>query len=211
MKFAFKTRKQIWFLTIIAYFTVGYLTINWFNSERTSFYDIGFLFEAGIPFVPIFIFGYLLVYLTIGGLYFLIDDEVMFKRAVWAFIMLITIHFIFFVLIPVRMDLRPVVVEDSVVNSFVKFYYWLDMPQNCFPSLHVAFPFLGALLLWKQKRMWSWIYIIATIIISISVILIKQHYILDVIGGYVTPLLVCMPVNPKPKAQSSKFKTSPKF
>lgn len=187
----FNNYKRVWFVLTIIYFTVGYLAIAWFNDTRSYYFDVGLNFERNIPFVPPFIFGYLLVYFSVLGLYFLITEEPIFKRAIRAFFALTTLHYIFFLATPVQMLLRPDVVgETGFSNLFVRFYYWLDKPYNCFPSLHVAYTLLGTIVLWDYKRGWSYLYLVSTIVVSVSVVLVKQHYISDVIGGLITPFLV---------------------
>lgn len=94
------------------------------------------------------------------------------------------------------MALRPVMPEDGpIINALVRLYYWVDMPYNCFPSLHVAYTLIGVFLLWSYKRLWSYIYLIATIIVGLSVVLVRQHYIMDVVGGVGTTTLVYLVVS----------------
>ena len=75
------------------------------------------------------------------------------------------------------------------LNTLVKLNYSADLPYNCFPSLHVAYAFIGALVLWNYKRTWAYTYLACAIIVAISVVLVKQHYILDVVGGFITPFI----------------------
>lgn len=187
----FKTYKRVWFLLCIAYFAGGYLLLNWLSQTRPRYYNVGFSFEQDIPFIGYFIFGYLLIYVCVVGIYFLINDEEVFKRAVKMFFALTTLHFIFFIVLPVKMMLRPEVPpEDGIIGEIVKLYYFIDRPYNCFPSLHVAYTFLGTLLLWNYKRGWAYLYLAATIIVSVSVVLVKQHYMIDVLSSFVTTAFI---------------------
>lgn len=183
--------KKLSFVITILYFTLGYLSINWLMSFRATTYDIMLPFEQKIPFIPVFILGYLLVYFTVLGLYFLIKDEKLFKKSIYAFLLMTTLHYAFFLLLPVRMVLRPALIPtDGAMNELVRLYYIMDAPQNCFPSLHVAYTFLGVLLFWNYKRAWAYIYVLCTIVVALSVIFVKQHYIMDVVGGLITPVIV---------------------
>ena len=205
MKMSYSTFRKVSFLAAMVYFTAGYLSISWYSSTRTLFVSVSFPFENEIPFIPAFIFGYLLVYFCLLGLFFLVQKELLFKKTIAAFFLLTTIHFVFFLLTPVQMFLRPVVINPTgFVDMFVKFYYWIDMPYNCFPSLHVAYTLMGVPILWNYKRDWAYIYLLSTIIVAISVVLVKQHYILDTVGGLITPFIVWWTVCRKFRMLASK-------
>lgn len=191
MELSTKTYRRIWLISAVLYFLFGYLFLNWLNSDRVHYFNVGFPFESQIPFIPFFVFGYTLVYISVFGVYLLMPDNVYFKKVAKMFFVLTTVHFAFFILMPVKMTLRPILSQGTgIINEIVKFYYWIDNPYNCFPSLHVAYTLLGGLVLWNYKRKWACVYMLTTLIVSISVILVKQHYILDVVGGYVTAILI---------------------
>jgi len=179
-----KKEKRNWFFLIIGYFAGGYCLINWINQFRTQYYDVSFAFEKDIPFIPAFIFGYILVYFSMLLLYFILDDADDFRRAVVAYLLNTTVHYIFFLAMPVKFILRPDLAAAAGFGVGVtKFYYIIDMPYNCFPSLHVSYPTLAALVSWRHHRYASGSFIVMTIVIAASVIFVKQHYIIDVVTG----------------------------
>lgn len=189
-----KREKRNWFFLIVGYFAGGYCLINWINQFRTQYYDVSFAFEKNIPFIPAFIFGYILVYFSMLLLYLILDDSDDFRRAVVAYLSLTTVHYIFFLLIPVKFMLRP---DLTAVSGFgvdvTKFYYIIDMPYNCFPSLHVAYPTMAALVSWRHHRYASSMFVVMTIVIAASVVFVKQHYIMDVVAGAMTAtVLYCI-------------------
>lgn len=191
MAISYKNYRRIWFTITISYFAVGYLFLNWINSRRAFYYNFGFSFEENIPFVPYFIFGYSIDYLSVIVIYFLVTKKDRFTKMVKSYLLLTTIHFFFFVFVPVKMFIRPEVITDGgFLGAIVRFYYWMDMPYNCFPSLHVAYMLLGTLVLWNYKRTWAYIYYIGMLIVSVSVVFVKQHYVLDVVAGWITPFPV---------------------
>lgn len=186
-----KIEKRNWFFFLVGYFVGGYLLINWINQFRSHYFDVSFSFEQSIPFIPAFIFGYILVYFSVLLLYFLIDDIDDFRRAVVAYLLMTTVHYIFFLAFPVRYELRPDLISAAGFGVGVtRFYYIIDMPHNCFPSLHVAYPALAALISWRHHRYSSWLFIVMTIIISASIVFVKQHYILDVVAGAATAIFL---------------------
>lgn len=175
-----------WFLFMVGYFTAGYLAINWVSSQRTAFFDVSLGFEQSIPFFPLFIFGYILVYLSVVLVYFVLDDIADWRRAIISFLLATTLAYIIFLIFPVRMDLRPDLSHLSGISAIVtRFYYVIDLPYNCFPSLHVTYPTLATLISWRHHRTWCLAFAAMTIVVAISVVLVKQHYLADVIAGFV--------------------------
>src|SRR5262249_6337477 len=65
----------------------------------------------------------------------------------------------------------------------VDFYYWLDLPYNCFPSLHVSNVFLVSFFLRKFKKGMGWILFPLSFLVAFSVVCVKQHYVADVLAG----------------------------
>lgn len=180
-----RREKLNWFLLMVGYFTAGYLIINRISAGRAEFFDVGVPLDASIPFIPVFIFGYILVYLSVLLVYFIINDMDDWHRAVVAFFTASTIAYVFFLILPVRMALRPDVSSLSGFSEVVtRLYYVIDLPYNCFPSLHVTYPAMATLVAWRNHPRMRWIFAVMTLIVAVSVVLVKQHYIADVIGGF---------------------------
>lgn len=184
-------REQLVFLGLVAYFIFGYLPIASWKASQGIYYVVGFSWEEKIPFVAPFILGYALVYLSVLFIYWAIPDKVVFKKMAWGFFWVTTIHYIFFILFPVKMIWRPEIVE---VNNFfdwlARFIFSLDNTYNCFPSLHVAYPTLTAVLAWRFIRKWRFHFLAFTLLTAVSVVLIKQHYIVDALAGAAVSILV---------------------
>ncbi len=186
-----RREKRNWFLFMIGYFTAGYLAINWLTQGRGRFYDLGFPFEREIPFVAIFIFGYILVYVSVLLTYFIIDDWDDWRRAIIAFLGATTFAYLFFFFLPVKMLLRPDLTGLTGISASVsRFYYLIDLPYNCFPSLHVTYPSLATLVAWRRHHIMRWVFAAMTLIVALSVVLVKQHYVADVAGGFLNASLV---------------------
>jgi len=176
-------KKRLMFAFLVAYFLAGYFACSFVNMQKAGYFDLSFPCEANIPFIPFFIIGYISVYLGLILTYAVIDDFPVFKRTFYFFLVLSTIHFVIFLLIPVKM-VRPELVDpDGIMALLTKYYYYIDNPVNCFPSLHVSYPLACTLMLWNYKRPWGYVMALFTLFIAVSVILVKQHYIIDVIGS----------------------------
>lgn len=178
-------KKRAWFGLAVLYFMSGYLGCNtWLEYNASHFHTLDLPLERLIPLMPAFIFGYLLIYVCLVLLYYLFDDYRRFKFTMGAFLWITTLHYAIFFLYPVRMVYRPDLTgTPGWINQLTAWYFTLDYPNNCFPSLHVAYPFLGALALWNYKRGWAWAFAVMTLIIAASVVMVKQHYILDAAGA----------------------------
>lgn len=184
MNKAEKRSKIVLFAAMIAYFTVGYLAINWVTSHRSQYFDISFLFENDIPFIPVFIFGYILVYAGIAAVFFVIDDPSDWRRTAISYFIATTICYMIFLILPVKMTMRPDLSVATGLSSYItRYYYVIDLPYNCFPSLHVTYPTLAVLISWRNHSIWRWIFMAIAIIVAMSVVLVKQHYVADVMAG----------------------------
>jgi membrane-associated phospholipid phosphatase len=177
--------KRNWFLFMIGYFAVGYLTINRLSIGSQNPVDLAFGFERDIPLIPFFISGYVLVYGSVLLFYFILSDIEDWRRAVVTMLASTTCAYLFFIIFPIHMALRPPAPPDpGVWNAITRFYFGIDPPYNCFPSLHVTYPTMGTLLVWRHHRIMRWVFVAMTAVIAVSVVLVRQHYIADVVAGF---------------------------
>jgi membrane-associated phospholipid phosphatase len=83
------------------------------------------------------------------------------------------------------MDLRPeVIMADDWITEVVSFYFWMDHPYNLFPSMHLAASFFAAFYCLSRGRIIGWTAMAMAVIVAVSVVLLKQHYIMDVVAGF---------------------------
>ena len=59
----------------------------------------------------------------------------------------------------------------------------MDAPLNCFPSLHVAHSFVSALAVGRVHRSLGALATVAAMLVGISTLFTRQHYIADVVAG----------------------------
>lgn len=178
--------KRNGFLFMLGYFTFGYLAVNWLSQHRAGFFDLSLPFEHQIPFVPVFIFGYILVYFSVFLGYLVLKEWQDWQRAMTSFVLATTVAYIIFLLLPVRMSMRPELAGlTGISNTVSRFFYLIDLPYNCFPSLHVTYPTLATLAAWRHHRAMRWVLLAMTLVVATSVVLVKQHYIADVVAGFI--------------------------
>ena len=147
-----------------------------------------------IPFIGEFILVYIywLPFYMGTIIYMMLYDPPVFIRGMCTFILIFTITKLIFIFFPSTIDMRPDPVPGSpAIAGLVRFIYAHDSGENCFPSEHVLAAVIVLFMAFDSKRTskpWVRIYFtVSTLLITLSVMFVKQHSILDVIAA--VPLL----------------------
>lgn len=137
-----------------------------------------------IPLIPEFIIPYMLGYLFVLTPIFLFNKTQDYYRAVFIFIFTLSIAFILFKLFPIHMSKTYALGSDSF-SQLTYFQQKNDTSFNNCPSLHVTLNlYCWGLLLVQYGRRMLWLAWIPAAII-ISTLFVKQHLVIDVIGGII--------------------------
>jgi membrane-associated phospholipid phosphatase len=149
-------------------------------------------FEMNIPFMVESIWVYILLYpLLIGSIYSYKKNS-NFNKVLYAFIIVAAVSFMFFQILPVAYprEFFPLPRYDAPsVNMFFKIRFY-DTSLNCFPSLHVSLSFIFSFFHWDESKKLFWGSSILSIFIAISTLTTKQHYIADIVSGFILALVV---------------------
>jgi membrane-associated phospholipid phosphatase len=162
-----------------AFYRAGH--VSWYDITATMFYFLHFAFPLGL--------GYL----------FWIINRPSFLRFSRALIAMAFAAFFFYLLLPVAPPWKavPGVVKiiDHTLPSFTDLpgvpvpatiYHWLTPNQfAAMPSLHAAFPLLGALFAIRLWGLRAWPTLVYTACVWLSLVYLGEHYVVDVIGGMV--------------------------
>ena len=147
--------------------------------------------DSLIPFCEWFAIPYCLWYpLLVGiGLYLFWKNSPAFRR----YMLFLSITFfasaLIWLLIPNGQDLRPLIFpRDNVLTRLTAGLYAIDTHTNVFPSVHVVGAVGAALAAWDctslRQRTWLNVSIsVLAVLICLSVVFVKQHGILDLLGG----------------------------
>lgn len=147
-----------------------------------------------IPFneyFAIFYYGwYALV--AVSLFYFLLYDAKRFKELqifiIITQVLALSIYFIY----PTMQTGRPDVLGDNIFCDLMRFMYSVDTPTGVCPSLHVAYS-LGVVSVWLKRKKTSiglkWFVVIFSILVCCSVVLVKQHSVIDVAAGLCVSLI----------------------
>lgn len=196
MKNFFKRYKH----ALLALYTPVYL-IFFYILEKTITTDFTALnspIDNAIPFVPIFIIPYLLWFVYVAGsaVYFIFASQRDFVKLMSFLIIGMTAYLIICAVFPNGLyDFRP---HNLVANDpFTKLVAWLyrtDTSTNVFPSIHVYNSIGVHVAINKsdkiQRRFIKRASLILCILICLSTIFLKQHALIDVVGGCVMGRIV---------------------
>ena len=180
-------------LTAFAIVSIGMIPYRWLgdNTDVTTAANLSTALDRAIPFLPWTIFVYSWVYSQMFYPIFIIRSEDLFWRTVKAFIFIVSVDLIFYWLFPVTAwGFRPEY-SDIEATSFalwgIKLTFFVDPPTNLFPSQHLSSTMLACLAAWKARPAWGKIILPLAILISLSILTTKQHYIADgVAAGVLT-------------------------
>ncbi len=162
------------------------------SSNHVHFFDPHFLpmswMDSGIPFIPQTVWIYLSEYVFFYSIYLICKDIVNLNRYIYSFMALQLVSVLIFWLWPTTYprDAYPLVQDsmDRVTYFVFNSLRQTDSPANCAPSLHVSSVYLSSFLFLKeQKEKFKWFFLWGTLI-AISTLTTKQHYVIDVVTGF---------------------------
>ena len=154
------------------YFYLGHL--------KTTKYLLITNLDLSIPFIPIFVYFYIfLVLYVIIGIYILKKDSIERRKVLIGLVIINIIASIFFLFFNVYNPRPSIFNIDGLTKILLNRIYSSDAPTNGFPSLHVS---QTAIVMYYLKNKYLCMLIVGILII-LSTLFIKQHCILDVMGG----------------------------
>lgn len=189
MKRLIKKYGHIWTVLYVLIYMPWFV---WLEKNVTTYTLLHVKFDDMIPFCEYFIIPYLLwfAYVPIVMMYvFFTSKKEFYKASAYLFIGMSICLFICTVW-PNGQNLRMNIVNDNICSDIVKILYTTDTNTNVFPSIHV-FNSIGVfLILCKSERMKGHNIIksiagILSVFIILSTMFLKQHSVIDVIGGIV--------------------------
>lgn len=194
------------------YLPLYFLCFNYLEKRDVDVHIIGLPIDYKIPYLEAFIIPYLLWFpfmaIAFLGLFFFAKKE--YAKMATFLITGMTLFLIISYIYPNGLNLRPAGFDhENVFTKLITTLYTGDTSTNVFPSLHV-FNSIGAAIAFyrvgnKNNKKWmgiaAWI---LAILIILSTMFIKQHSVIDVIGGIVMAVLLYIPVYYLPDHKISK-------
>ncbi len=173
---------------VCVFFFAGYGALNRLIPIAVC-WDFGISLDRETPFVPEFIWPFCLAYAAVIIPSALVPSHRALIRTTVAFLVLISVSFLLFVLVPVTVP-RPTFLPDTVAGSLMRRLYLTDRPVCAFPSLHVSTMVLATAALFRVRPLFGWSFLPLAVAASLATLLVKQHVIADVLGGLVLALAV---------------------
>lgn len=187
----FQKYKHILFLFYLPVYLHCFLWLE--ARENLPFMEIHCALDDKIPFLEIFIIPYLLWFLYVivilVYLFFQTDHlEDYYKCVITLIVGMSTCLFIYYIF-PNMQQMRPEQFpRDNIFTHMIQFIYSSDTNTNVFPSIHVfnaVAVHVGFVTSHKfqDKKGWQWASRVLCLLICLSTMCLKQHSILDVLGG----------------------------
>ncbi len=154
------------------------------------YYPMYCSFDDLIPFNELFVFPYMFWFVFLVGIhvYTLLYDIDAFRKLMKYIMITYTAALVVFILFPNCQNLRPEEFSrDNFLTRFVADFYQFDTNTNVCPSLHVVGSVAVMTSALNIKRFqtpaWQVFFIVATVLISISTVFLKQHSVIDIIAA----------------------------
>ncbi len=185
---------------LLTLYTPVYLLCFYYleKTVTTDFTALNSPIDNIIPFIPIFIVPYLLwfLYIAVSAIYFIFASQRDFVKLMSFLIIGMSAYLVICYVFPNGLyNFRP----DNLVadNPFTKLVAWLyntDTSTNVFPSIHVYNSIGVHVAINKTDAIKSPVIknasLVLCVLICFSTIFLKQHALIDVIGGCVMGRMV---------------------
>lgn len=182
-KIEIKVLDLLWFIVIpiinINYFIASILAKNGYNLTISIDNKMRFNSIFVIPYV------YWYVYIIVGFIIILIRSRQDYMRVFLSFFIGMFICYLIYYVYPTEIS-RPIVENNNILNGLVNIIYSADKPVNCFPSLHVLTTyFVIRYTKYKHSKKVFYYTQVMGVLIILSTVFIKQHFVLDIIGAII--------------------------
>ncbi len=169
---------------LLVYFAGGYALVGWFNEHFAHPLHAATALDRALPLIPAFVVFYLLGDVFVFGVLFVVRDRRTFDVAAIAMAMMLTVAFLTFLLFPIEMH-KQIALGNDLFSRLTRFQQVTDTGFNTFPSLHVALNTFAYLVMVRERPRWRWRLLPVLVLIILSTLFVKQHLVVDVIGGLV--------------------------
>ena len=136
-----------------------------------------------IPFLAWTIWIYVSYYLFLILAVWLPTDDKQRTDVAYGLVLAALIGVVIFMLWPTSV-MRQSPGLDGATAFLLRLLFSVDTTVNALPSLHVANTCLAAIALWSRRGPWRIIVPVWATMIILSTLTTKQHYAIDVLGGF---------------------------
>ncbi len=164
---------------------IGSIPYIWLgqNTDMATAARLDMPLDHMIPFLPWTVLIYSWVYTQMFYPLFILRGEDLFWRTVKAFVFIVAFDLLIYWIYPVTAHgFRPEHTDVPVTwfaDWGAKLTFYLDPPTNLFPSQHMSTALLVCIVAWLARPAWGKLILPLTILICLSILTMKQHYIAD--------------------------------
>ena len=172
---------------LVAYYG-STIVVDGFGLQR---YSAAIPLDYAIPFIPGWIIVYFGCYISWAAFYIIACRES--KKACFDFVtaevIAKMIALVVFIVFPTEMVERgdfEQTLGNGLLDKITAFMFNCDRPINLFPSIHCLASWIGfrGVAMCKKVPLWvKWFAFILAILVFLSTLFVKQHYIIDIFGG----------------------------
>jgi membrane-associated phospholipid phosphatase len=142
--------------------------------------------DEAIPLLPWTFWVYGSVYFIFFASCWLQRDLKVYNRFLYTYLVAYFLISVFFLLYPTEFPRADFPVNSSTASgAALTFFRQIDLPNNCFPSMHVGTCVLVTLPFYRRRPKVFLLFALWTMAIAITTLTTKQHYLIDVIAGFV--------------------------
>lgn len=148
--------------------------------------------DQNVPFLPHTLWVYLSEVPLYFCVFFLMKDPANANKYLYSWLSLMFFSSIIFWFWPTTYprELYPLPANlDSLTSFAFGLHRAADSPANCAPSLHVSSCYLSAFVFLDEQREKFIVFFLWATAIALSTLTTKQHYILDVVTGFLMAVI----------------------
>jgi membrane-associated phospholipid phosphatase len=187
MKNITEKHKNVFILVVLLLVFCIYFLLN---IPHGSVYILRTSLDEQIPRIPIFSIPYLAFFpLLFGVVLYSWFKNKLFRQLAISIIIVCLSAFCVYIFFQTYVPREPIV-ENDFFSGLLRFIYSYDQPYNALPSLHAALSTVVAVYFVCSKSRWAWAFVAMAILIVISTLFTKQHFIADAISGVALGLVV---------------------
>ena len=175
---------------IVSMLVINVLTYNVSRLITTGMthYDLTTPLDTALPFVPFFmwIYVFLAYFQWIFGFIMVAKEKKETGNYIFSAEIIAKLITLFFFLVLPTIIARPSAEGPGLSNLCCRIVYATDGADNCFPSVHCLeswILFRATFRMERTGKKYQWFMFITTILICLSTVLVKQHFVVDVFGA----------------------------
>ena len=160
------------------YFAIGLQTANQVHYQPFVSLDHAMPLSPRwmLVYGSLYMAGFLLPLVVVRG-------RELFEQALKAYLFVMLVAYLGFLAYPTIAPHGEPLRITGFASWSLQLFYDLDQPYGCFPSLHVAYAFVGALACYRMHRGVGLAAATWAVLIGVSTVYTKQHYVVDAIAG----------------------------